>query len=84
MFTLRDKKRYGCFSAECDELGKVTVSIEPYGFGELISVCRKGEQVTEVDTLESCVEARYEETDDYLLIDEYTIRKPFGKCLKRY
>ena len=84
MITMSDRKRYGCFSAECDELGKVTVSVSPYGFGELIALCKDGEQVAEIDTSEPGVEARYDENDDYLLIEEYRIRKPYGKCLKRY
>lgn len=80
---LRDENRYGRFVAECEGIGKVTVEIEQCGFGELISIYKKGEPLITFDTLKDD-DAMYEETDDYLLIDEYKIRKPFGKCLKRY
>ena len=84
MLTMRNEKRYGCFSAECDELGKVTVDVSPYGFGELITICRNGEIVAEADTSKPETEAFYEEDDDFLTIGEYRIRKPYGKCLRRY
>lgn len=84
MYTLmlRDEERYGRFIAECDGIGKVTVEIEKYSFGEIISIHKNGKQLAWVDTLDETEEIRYEETDDYLLIDEYRIRKPFEKELR--
>ena len=79
---LRDKSRYGRFVTECEGIGKVTVKIEPYSFGEIFSVYKDGKQLTWLYTLDEESEWRYDETDDYIIIDEYRIRIPFEKRLR--
>lgn len=79
---LRDKSRYGRFVTECEGIGKVTVKIEPYSFGEIFSVYKDGKQLTWLYTLDEESEWRYDETDDYLILDEYRIRIPFEKRLR--
>jgi len=94
MIVPREEKRYGKFKAKSD-VGDVIISISIYGFAEKIEVWKNKKRIANIDT-ELDINGEndlYEETDDYLIINETSIDvlfepikiyKPFGKCLKRY
>ena len=84
MITRRDPKRYGRFSADCLELGKVTVETCPNGFGETIEIIKDGKVVESVDTNDRDAVLKYDEDDDMLTIGEYRVEKPFRRCVRRY
>ncbi len=82
IFALRKKSRYGLFSATCNRgIGKCTVSVSIYGFGDLIEVKKGSKLITSVDTNED--DWGFEEINE----GEYNINGYhliLGKCLKRW
>jgi len=81
-FGPRDVLRYGLFSATCDRgVGRCTVSISIYGFGDLIEI-KKGESfITSVDTNEDDCDFEQTGKNEYDINGYHVI---LGKCLKRW
>lgn len=79
-FGLRDKSRYGLFKANSD-IGEIRIDISILGFGELIEVYKNKELISYLNTSDG---EDWNETEEYIDVEDVRVYKPFLRCLKRY
>ena len=89
MLVLREKERYGKFSADSLEVGNCVLEISVEGFFENYKVYKKG-QLIAYGTSDEEDEYFVRENDNEIILQGVcpnpiiTIQKPLGKCLKRF
>ena len=89
MLIPREKKRYGKFSVNSLEVGKCVLEISIEGFFDDYKVYKNGKLIA-YGTSDEEDENFVKENDEKIIFQGMcpnpiiTVKKPFGKCLKRF